>query len=53
MPLESEGWLDYIKLPDSGFEEFSQYRRYSDYFYSNLVRIKSFNGKLMLCVMSD
>lgn len=53
LPLESEYRLDYIKLPDSGFEEFSQYRRYSDYFYSNLVRIKSFNGKLMLCTVSD
>lgn len=53
LPLESECRLDYIKLPDSGFEEFSQYRRYSDYFYSNLVRIKSFNSELMLCAMSD
>lgn len=53
LPLESEYRLDYIKLPDSGFEEFSQYRRYSDYFYSNLIRIKSLNGKLMLCATSD
>lgn len=49
LPLESEYRLDYIKLPDNGFEEFSQYRKYSNYFYSNLIKIKSFNGKLLLC----
>ena len=49
LPLESEYRLDYIKLPDNGFEEFSQYRKYSDDFYSNKTKLKSFTCKLMRC----